>query len=426
MQDRLERRSPRSRRAAPRRLRRPHRRRRACAESGRPLRHRRRARAHSWVRGHQPLPAGGHRGAVVPRRCRDASMRAPAPRPALRLPAARVAGAPGARGRPRRLVVPSARRRGDAAGRGACSSASTTSARSGRPSARRPSPVQDAALARHRRAAAPTGASTSTPTRSCTTWCATSWAAWSRSAAAAHAGLARRRAGVARPRRAAPTLPPTASTSSAVLRSGPCESRRSAAATGCPEPSERLRRRDGMNQRTRIKICGVCARGRCRRRGRGGRRRDRPRLLSGSPRFVDARRAAALARALAALRHAGRAVRQRRAAEVDAGRAARSRSVAAAVPRRRAAGALRRVRAPLPEGGAHGAGVRFARLRAPLRQCPGPPPRRPCRGIRRRRKGLRLVARSADVAPSGRFVWWVACRKCRSPASSSCGPGPLT
>jgi hypothetical protein len=38
---------------------------------------------------------------------------------------------------------------------------------------------------------------------------------------------------------------------------------------------------------------------------------------------------------------------------------------------------------------------------------PGPAARRPCRGLRWRRKGIRLVTDSTKRAPSGRFVWWV-------------------
>ena len=80
----------------------------------------------------------------------------------------------------------------------------------------------------------------------------------------------------------------------------------------------------------------------------------------------------------------------------------------------------------LPEGRADGAGSRFARLCAAVQRRPGPAARRARRWLRRRRKGLRLVARSSRRAPSGRFVWWVACRKCHSRAFSTCGPGPLT
>jgi hypothetical protein len=55
-------------------------------------------------------------------------------------------------------------------------SASTTSVRSGRPNARRRRRSRRCAASTSR-AAGPTGASSSTPTRSCTTWCATSWVA---------------------------------------------------------------------------------------------------------------------------------------------------------------------------------------------------------------------------------------------------------
>ena len=72
--------------------------------------------------------------------------------------------------------------------------------------------------------------------------------------------------------------------------------------------------------------------------------------------------------------------------------------------------------------------------RAPLRGSLLPPPRdvpsdagaaarRSCRGLRRWRKGLRLVARSVRRCPSGRFVWWVACRKCDRGDSSGAALG---
>ena len=180
---------------------------------------------------------------------------------------------------------------------------------------------------------------------------------------------------------------------------------------GFPEAAARPGAR-AMSARTRIKICGV----------------SRPEDVAaavdagadaigfvfhpGSPRYVTLDAGRGAGQGAAAVRDAGGPVRQRRAGD-DRRRRRRHSGPGAAVPRRRDAGAMRRRRPAVPQGGADGAGLRFARLRAPFRRGPGPPPRRPCRGLRRQRKGLRLVARSSRRSPSARFVWWVACRKCR-------------
>jgi hypothetical protein len=84
--------------------------------------------------------------------------------------------------------------------------------------------------------------------------------------------------------------------------------------------------------------------------------------------------------------------------------------IAGRVPRRRRAYLRRRRMAP---------GFDLLDFALRIRR-PGPPARRARRGLRRRRKGLRLVTHSTKRAPSSRFVWWVACRKCDR--SDSSGP----
>ena len=106
-------------------------------------------------------------------------------RPALRLPAARVAGAPGAR--ERAASAGSFRPLDGDAMRAAAAHAGRRARLQRLPLAecQAPSPVKTLRSHRASSATARTGASTSTPTPSCTTWCATSWAAWWRSAAGA-------------------------------------------------------------------------------------------------------------------------------------------------------------------------------------------------------------------------------------------------
>ena len=210
--------------------------------------------------------------------------------------------------------------------------------------------------------------------------------------------VAGRGAGGARPRAGRADLrSPTASTSSArtTMRSmrSPSEPR---PWTGCPDASlpARALAHEPAHPHQDLR---PDARGRRRRGGRSRRRRDRLRLPSAEPalRQLDARRRAG-ARA-AALRDAGRPVRQRRAG-ADRGGAGGDSAAAAAIPRRRNAGRVRRLRAAVPARRAHGAGARFARLRAPLSRrrkafCSTPMSR-----LRRRRKGLRLVTHSASFA----------------------------
>ena len=167
------------------RLRRAHRYRRARAEPGRAPRRAGERDPSSWVRGTQPLPAARHRRAVVPPGGRGL----PRPQPA-RAAAATATCCCESPVRPALetgLVgwsLPAAGRRRDARRRQHCCSASTTSASFRAAACQAATPGEDAARDRHPAARRATGASTSTPAPSCTTWCATSWAAWWRSAAA--------------------------------------------------------------------------------------------------------------------------------------------------------------------------------------------------------------------------------------------------
>ena len=108
-------------------------------------------------------------------------------------------------------------------------------------------------------------------------------------------------------------------------------------------------------------------------------------------------------------------VRQRRRRDVDRAACAARAAGAAAVPRRRDAGAMRRRRPALPARRAHGAGARFARLRALAiarrrRPCCSTPMSRATAAAERSSIGLSFPQR----APSGRFVWWVeSCKRDR-------------
>ena len=344
------------------RVRRPHRHRRACAEPGRAPRHRRSQREpFSWVRGtNRYLPRDIARAVV------------PAGRRATSTPAtARAAGATatcccespvrpalehGLVGWVFRPLDGEAMRAAAALLIGEHDFSAFRAAE-----CQAPSPVKTLRAHRHRRGAAPTGASISTPAPSCTTWCATSWAACWRWAAAASrpAGWPRcwpradRDAGGADLRR------PTACTSSARTTMRGMRIPEHTAGHGLAALTP-LSRPAHPHQDLRPD-----ARGRCRRR----RARPAP-TRSASCSTPRARatsalaRAAELARAPAALRDAGAAVRQRRRRRGARGRCrpCRRRCCSSTATRRPAQ--CDAPRPALPARRAHGAGLRFARLRA--------------------------------------------------------------
>ena len=174
-------------------VRRPHRRRRACARSGGALRHRRAAPAHRLGARRQHAAAASHRGPVGARSQRGLPRAQPRHRARLHLSAAQPPGAPGRASCARRLVSPAARPRAACARRRASLLGvhDFSAFRAAECQARLTG--EGAAPRRTSSASASWSCSSSPPMRSCTTWCATSSAAWSRSATAAARPMARAR-----------------------------------------------------------------------------------------------------------------------------------------------------------------------------------------------------------------------------------------
>ncbi len=205
--------------------------------------------------------------------------------------------------------------------------------------------------------------------------------------------------------------PPTACTSSGrtTMRTFGCPSAR-LRSTGCHEASV------VVQHRTRIKICGLTREEDVDAAVEAGADAVGFVLYARSPRHVSAERAPASWRArlppfvTPVLLFVNADADEVAAACEPVPRAA------AAVPRRRDAGSSARPPArALPARRPHGArGFDLLDFAAALPERPGPAARRPCRGLRRRRKGIRLVTHSTKRARSARFVWWVeSCKRDR-------------
>ena len=328
---------------------------------------------------------------------------------------------PAHRGGPVRLgVSPAGRRRMRGRG-GAADRRARLQRASARPSARRASPVKDAAPHRHppprrllalrlrrQRVPAPHGAQhhglpghgrqRPAPPR----WMADVLAARDRDAAA-------------------PTFPPDGLVfRRAVLRSAPCHSRahRRPRLAALSEPHE---------HRTRIKICGLTrepdvdaaveagadAVGFVLLRAQSAPRERRARCRAGAP--------------AAAVRHAGRACSSTPAAPDGRGGRRGDAARAAAVPRRRdAARSASAPARPYLRAARMAPGVDLLDFASALRRAPqaccSTPMSRATAAAERLSIGLSFLRR----APSGRFVWWVESWKRDRWMHAASGPGPLT
>ena len=187
---------------------------------------------------------------------------------------------------------------------------------------------------------------------------------------------------------------------------------------GCHERTSRAAR---LTQRTRIKICGLTREQDVDAAVAAGADAVGFVMYAKSPRFVSPERAAELARRLppfvtpvllfvnepAAPGRGGLRTRARLRPSSSMATRRRQQCLEATAGGRRPF--LRAARIPLDD-----TPVRLAKIRFRLRQCPGHPARRPCRGIRRRRESIQLVTSSTKRQLSPRFVWWIdACKRDR-------------
>ena len=156
------------------------------------------------------------------------------------------------------------------------------------------------------------------------------------------------------------------------------------------------RARAPMNQRTRIKICGVSRREPTSPpRSTPAPTRSASSSIRGSPRFVDAGAARAqLARALPPFVTPVGLFVNAAPADVDAVARARSRRSCCSSTATRRPTQCAAVGRPYLRAARMAPGFDLLDFARRFSEAPRPPARRPCRGLRRRRKGIRLVARS--------------------------------